>query len=306
VKEPHGTAGTDVIMPDQKDLPENAKALLAKLQKGPNVAVPSVYVHCLAFSDHAQLYLDNAVSMCRQDGADDFRVFGVLYCLRHGLELWLKCLLRNRQIDLFLAEAFNEPGLDFEGLMSSLGFKRKEKRPFQRALCTMRNVLVDGISLPDQDPTRVRQEVRWANKGLDHLRATPELQRDRFAMLCPVRLPTHSLESAWEATADLVESFSDAGRGIGQQLDVQARVSSSEFEALVALLQHYDPNGDAFRYPVSLDGNWHGDLPPLSLDALRDLAERARDTVLFFQVVRHVAYERATVSKASPFLHLSG
>lgn len=292
-------------MPPDKPLPPAAASLLRELQQGQNIAVPSVYAHSMAFSDHALLYLDNAVAFCRPDGVADFRVFAALYGVRHGLELWLKCLLRNQEIDRFLSHAFGHQEQSFAEVCDARGLTKKQKLPFQMSLCCLRNIIQDGMGFPDSDPWSKRMEETWADKGLVMLRGLPEMDRARFALGCQVRLSGHSLLALWNEAEHLVRSFHPSGGSYDPWLDIPApEVDPDEIGALVELLHHYDKDGDAFRYPASLNGSWHDGLPPLDLRVLGELAQRMVNTVRSVTSVREVAYEQATVSKANPFIHL--
>jgi len=290
---------------DKPPLPAAAAALLHELQQGKSIAVPSVYSHSMAFSDHALLYADNAVALCRPDGMGDFRIFAALYSLRHGLELWFKCLLRNQEIDRFLAHVFRHTDQSFSEVCEARGLSRSERIPFQRSLCSLRNIFEDGMRFPDSNPWSKRMEERWANKALVLLRGRPELNRSRFALSCQVRLPGHSLAALWAEAEHLVRSFHPSGGSYDPWLDVPPpEVAPDEFAALVELLHHYDQDGDAFRYPSSLDGSWHHGLPHFGLKPLGELASRLTSTIRSVMEIRRVAYEHATISRPSPFDHL--
>lgn len=293
-------------MPANMPIPPAAASLLRELQQGRNIAVPSVYAHSMAFSDHALLYLDNAVAFCRPDGVADFRVFAALYGIRHGMELWLKCLLRNQEIDRFLNHAFRQQQQSFAEVCEALGLTKKQKLPFQRSLCCLRNTIEDGMGFPDSDPWSKRMEEAWAEKGLVVLRGHPDMDRAEFAAGCQVRLSGHSLMTLWTEAEHLVRSFHPSGGGYDPWIDIPApEVDPDQIRALVELLHHYDKDGDAFRYPASLNGSWHDGLPHLDLRALGELARRMVNTVRSVTSVRQVAYEEATVSAASPFNHLT-
>jgi hypothetical protein len=284
-----------------REMPAPARVLLRQLQGGDDVAIPSVYVHSLAFSDHARLYFDNAAAISRPDGVGDFRVFAALYSLRHGLELWLKCLLRNDLIDRFLAQVFAVPEAEFTTLADSLGLSRKERVPFQRSLCCLRNVLVDGIKFPEADPWRQRMETRWADEAIEFLRQEPHLPRSRFAMSCHVRLPGHNVKELWEAARSHAACFIAKGETYAQRIAVPTPASGiEEIGALAELVAFYDEDGDAFRYPSSLDGGWHTELPHLDPVRLGELAGRMHDTVLCTSSLRSDAYDNATVSRPGP------
>src|SRR5690554_2025537 len=89
------------------------KDILSELQRGKHIAMLSVYLSSLVFSEHVRMYFENAKHLC-VGSASDFNVWGVLYGIRHGLELWLKCLIRNRIIDRFLESVFFFPSCSFD------------------------------------------------------------------------------------------------------------------------------------------------------------------------------------------------
>jgi hypothetical protein len=53
----------------------------------------------MAFNSHARAYLNNAAAICEDTGMSDYRIFMALYGIRHGIELWLKCVWSNERID---------------------------------------------------------------------------------------------------------------------------------------------------------------------------------------------------------------
>lgn len=282
------------------EISPQASALLAELQHGSNLAVPSVYPGSLAFSDHARLYFDNAAALCRTGAMDDFRVFGVLYHLRHGLELWLKCLLRNKMIDGFLARLYEDPAesLDLERVSNSLGLEPKQQKDLRASLCAFRNVGVDGMIYPEC--WKVRMESHWADRALVHLRGTGDEPRDSFAVFWRVRLPGHDLQALWEETGASV-------RGMHYPASCHARESFGalpsvgRIEAICSLLHHYDADGDAFRYPVSLAGKWHYGLPSLSLEALGGLSSELANAVGSFASFRGEVYSKAKLRDPWPY-----
>jgi len=287
----------------QREIPALASALLRQLQGGENAAIPSVYVHSLAFSDHARLYLDNAATISRPDGVGDFRVFAALYSLRHGFELWLKCLLRNDLIDRFLEQVFAVPKANFTMLADGLDLSKNERIPFRRSLCCLRNVLIDGTKFPEEDPWQQRMETRWADEALAYLRREPQLPRSRFAMNCHVRIAGHNVKELWAEARTHAASFIAEGEAYAQRIDVPSPASRiEEIGALAELVAFYDEDGDAFRYPSSLDGDWHSELPHLDLVRLGELATRMRDTILCTTSLRSDAYANATISRPRPYL----
>jgi len=284
-------------MIEKRLLPAGAKSLLQTLQSGDHVAVPSVYVHSLAFSDHATLYFDNAVAICRLDGKPDYRIFTALYNMRHGMELWLKCLVRNHLIDRFLSHSFRFPKSTVEEVGNALKLSKKQGSQFQQTLCCLRNTLVDEITYPDKDPWKECSGPIYAQEGLDFMRKNPSLQRFYFAAICRVQIAGHDLSKLWDGADSLLRSyFYDAERASELGGEEKTRQTPQEIRALCQLLHHYDPRGDAFRYPTSPQGDWYMDLPHMNLNRLRVVAQNMADTVRAIDSVRSQQYECTDVS----------
>src|SRR4051812_39580396 len=107
--------------------------------------------------------------MCRDVGMDDFRIFGALYQIRHGIELWLKCISRNVMIDRALASIFRPESSSFEEVVEATQQTSKHARQqLRKAVCVLRNVLEDRVVFPDCH--RVRIDDHWANKALAFMR----------------------------------------------------------------------------------------------------------------------------------------
>lgn len=276
----------------------DAATLLEELQCGENVAEADIYPSSLAFSSHAELFISNAAAMAEPDGMDDYRIFGVLYLLRHGMELWLKCFVKNAVIDEFLSQIFSSQG-GFNEIAEAVGQKEtKQKEPLRRALCVFRNVLEDRTVYPEC--WKVRMEERWAEKAVEFMRTNRKLPRERFASLCQIRMPSHGLKDLWlKAEAHIIELHPHVLSYSGI-VDVPLPESPARIRAMCELLDHYDPEGDAFRYPVSLAGKWHTGLPHFSLEALGKAAKLLAGTVCSFTAARTEAYESTTLSSPWP------
>lgn len=282
-------------------MPREAIALLDDLQHGSSLAVPSVRLDSLAFSHHAHLYFDNAAMLCRTRAMDDFRAFGALYQLRHGLELWLKCLLRNKMIDSFLASLYKEPGSPtLEGLADLLGLGSKEQqRELRASLCAFRNVTIDRLPYPRC--WEVRMEWRWAEKALIHLKDMGNEPRGSFAIFWRVSLPGHDLHALWkEIDAEVRDMHYSASRHGREAFDPMPSVE--RIEAICTLLHHYDKDGDAFRYPISLGGKWHHGLPSLNIEAVGRLSSELANATGSFALLRSEVYGEARLRDPWPLI----
>ncbi len=157
-----------------RELTPNARTLLAKLGDGSNVADAPANVGAFAYSTLARAFLSNARRLCLDDHMSDFRVYGALYSMRHGLELLLKCIARNDLIDTMLRSVMTI-GQPFGDVCTSLKLERKTKTSFQQALCTMRNILEDGITFPDCRTKNI--DLPSTERALEFLRKNPDLPR---------------------------------------------------------------------------------------------------------------------------------
>lgn len=282
---------------------QKAKELLSRLQEGKNIAVPSIYIDPLAFSDHAHLYFENAAALCRAPtNNNDFSIFSVLYNIRHGMELWLKCLLRNQLMDRFLTQTFQIPSATLEKISEKLGLQKSHRIQFQQTLCCLRNVYVEGIKFPDADPWAVNVGPSQANQGLEYLSEHPSLDRHRFALICRVQIGSHNLFKLWKEADHLIRSFHPNEMSLTPYYDGPAPgQTSDEVAEICHLLHSLDPGGDAFRYPATSKGHWHTHLPHFDLARLGTLAEGMANTVQSFEIIRDEAYNSATVSRPYPF-----
>lgn len=286
----------------ESSLSQSAKEILRELQTGENIAEPSVYPGSLAFSEHARLYLENAENLSGA-ATTDFAVFGVLYCIRHGLELWLKCFLRNFHIDQFLSGVAHQPEIKLGELIQSLkadGLHSKadgiSAGSIRDVISIMRKVLEDEESFPE-----CRKGSKWADKGLDYLRENRELPRQRFASLwtgCGLR--SHDLVTLWDAGAGReINDFYSQARSFPNEF-FENMTPRDRIRGVCDFFAHYDQEGEAFRYPLSNDQDWHFDLPSLSLDALAALASEFAQSVTAFQTLRRELYTIATIGNPRP------
>jgi hypothetical protein len=265
------------------ELTPAARGLLSRLGRGGADAEPTIYPGVDAFSDHAQTYFSNAAALCEHHNGHDFAVFGVLYGLRHGLELWLKWFIQSevlaqvvgasrRTQDLAtlitVAQSFPEESTKRE--------RQHRKDQLIKALCVMRNVdaqiLYPRCQIENIGETFAREQL---SKG--------RIDRYRLQLSWPVQVLCHDLRSLWSDAKHLVDLYSYEARtralhsGTGEPLTPEA------IGEVCDLLGTWDKDGDGFRYPCSLGGAWYMHLPPLNLRSLHKLAVALEATVLAFQ-----------------------
>jgi hypothetical protein len=274
-----------------------AEALLAQLRVGGNVAQPSANVGEFAYSTLARAFLSNAHGLCADVGLSDFRVYGALYSLRHGLELMLKCIVRNDLIDETL-RAMMTPGVSFEDVCNKLKLKKLERTQLLVAICAMRNVLEDRIIHPDCYTKNV--DAPSAARALRFARQNPDIERNRFAVVWTSTAFGHDLAELWTMAKPTVDSFAGDARRHAQEIGFPAPFTSRDLDPIVKLLGALDDGGDGFRYPSSLSGAWYAALPTLSLEALGRLIKRLESTCTVFESIREHCYSMATLGRPTP------
>lgn len=275
------------------ELSDGACELLRYLGSGDggSVGIPTVLPGSMAAFAHAQAYFDNAAKLCTDSNAPDFAVFGALYCVRHGLELWFKGLLTNARIDRALESIFNG-ARDVDAIANVIGItEKRQKEQLMRSLCVLRNYLQDGLTHP-----RCHTENMTSNHAVDAIGfivSNPNLERFQLALCWNVATsvrPPHSLGALW----------SEVGGILGELFyDVRLHHDSGEGKlwppedvaSMVNLLHYYDPSGDAFRYPASLEGEWYTKLPGINLPKLADAAHGLAVTMVAYEYYIEEAYQ---------------
>jgi hypothetical protein len=281
-----------------QSLSARAAHLLAQLQIGTNVADPTPNIGAMAYSSLARAFFSNARSLCQDEGLSDFRVYGALYSLRHGLELMLKCIVRNDRIDAALRE-LSRPGQSFDAVCAKLALKKRgDKELLRQAICVMRNVLQDGITYPRCFDENV--DPASAERALDYLRKNPNTPRDRFADVWTSGAIGHDLLVLWQESAPTVEDFAGNARRHAAEIGFAPPLTKDELEPIVELLAALDDGGDGFRYPSSISGAWYNAVPSLSLSAVGELVEKLEGTCVVFESVRDECYSMATVGRPTP------
>lgn len=286
------------------ELTPNAKALLAELRNGANVANPPANIGEFAYSALAQAFFSNARGLCRDVGLSDFRVYGALYSLRHGLELMLKCIVRNDLMDTTL-RALMTAGFSFADVCKKLGLegreKKRERKLLQQSLCTIRNVLEDGLTFPDCRTKNI--DAASAERAVRFLQQNPNLPRNRFGIVWSSTAFGHDLSDLWAQATSTIEAMAADAKRHAQEIGFPPPLTKVEIERIVELLAALDDGGDGFRYPSSLEGAWYVELPVLSLEALGALVSKLESTCNVFESVREHCYSMATIGHPTPQYH---
>ena len=254
---------TENVTDDTKpSLSTEAGRLLELWREGVSLAdskpVPSKFV----FSDHAHAYLKNAGRLAGS-GDPDFAIFGALFCLRHGLELWLKCLVRNHQLETFLAALIEEPSVEPKAAALRAGLREKFATTFN----------VGVAKLAGKPKLTVSESVVY-------LRDNPVRAEDLLMFCVNVQSVEHGLiPLLGRLREDEFDRLVDEAMIQHRKSPTGEIATAREVRTLIELLDFYDPDGDAFRYPMGLDGRWHSEVPPVSLRALANSATRVASLV---------------------------
>lgn len=273
----------------EADLPANASQLLRSLRGGRSrdIAEKDTFPGIGAFSDQAQAYFVNARALCGRNGPHDLAVLTSFYCIRHGLELWLKCMVKNQILDDVIHAirrrlSFDEvlqaayKGCEGEGKRVREE-KQQRRRQLVRALCVLRNYNAGIV-----DPQNM--EVNQGQQFAEELASTGHVEREHLAMHWAVPIHTHSLDELWRVGKDFIYEKYDGARdeswqGLGVEL-----ISLDKLQAICELFGTLDKDGDAFRYPCSREGNWFSGLPSINLRKLRALASELENLVISYDV----------------------
>jgi len=262
------------------ELTEGAEDMLDRLTGGDggDIAVPSVYPGLGAFEAHAHAYFDNAQNMCEDVRSHDFAVFGALYSIRHGLELWLKYLLQRSIIDDVVLASRKSQKLEDLFEAAECGNSPNKQKALVEALCVMRNVKA-GLKYPATRTVEIGET--YAQEFLSR----GKLDWRHLSIAWPVPLRGHDLRDLWKKAKLMVDTYSYDARAHSQMSGVGDPLSVADLEGICDLLGAWDEDGDAFRYPCALDGTWHIEIPPLNLRKLGELAGSLTSTVLSYEGV---------------------
>jgi len=289
------------FFPEASPLSEGGKALLERLQLGGNFSEPSPGWDAFAYSHHAEIFLNNARRLCEDDAMSDFRVYGALYTLRHGLELMLKCMSRNVQIDKIL-EILMRPEMTFINACASIWQSAKERRrkePILRhAVCAIRNVLEDHIEAPRCHTSNI--DDSFADRALAYFRSNPETDRFLFALHWPVASAGHDLNTLWGESEPVISAFAEAAERHAVEAGVSPPMTPPEMKSLVDMLWAMDDGGQGLRYPSSISGSWYFDPPRMSLQALGPLIYRLEETCKMYEAAREESYNESTFGRYGP------
>jgi len=287
----------------QRDLTPRAREFLRKLQQGSNVAEPRNYPAAGGYVTLARATLDNAVALCSTNRCDDFRVFSALYSVRHGLELWLKSLILDVEIDRVLRALPRDPtfGHVNEIVRRDRGDPREQRsaeRGLVYSLCHFRN-LARGLAYPESRERDI--DAEFCDDAISLIRAQQIEPRYKFACVWAVPLAGHDLAPLWARARGRFDDMAfnvhlHNQECIGAELLDEAQVASA-----CELFGALDPSGDAFRYPSSLSGDLHR-IDNVSLEALGRFASLLDNTVLAYGGAIDDAYQFSTLG--SPLPHL--
>jgi hypothetical protein len=258
-------------------LDEGAQEILAELTTGDgaDIALLDVYPGIDAWTTHAIAYFSNASALCDEPRAHDFAVFGALYCVRHGLELWLKWVIQKRVMEDVLASLHCGADLNELIRVAQVGSNDKRERKDRRiqlvrALCTIRNVEA-GLTHPACRKENISE--RFATERISN---GPPISGSILSIAWPIPVHGHDLKELWAAAEDSVRARYEA---LTEAPELGEAMQPDAIAGICALLGAIDPAGDGFRYPSSLEGDWYLHRPAINLRALGQLAESLEDSV---------------------------
>lgn len=168
-------------------------------------------------------------------------------------------------------------------MKGGISLKRKQLDAIQHSLCAMRNVDEDGIKFPRC--WKVNMTTSDAARALKFIQRNPKLPRYHLGYCWKVPIAGHFLDNLLEQAVPLLDLFHQDAQQQAQTSGCGHPLPREEISSAVELLDHLDHDGDTFRYPSSLTGEWHIQLPAVSLAALGDLAEALAETVLAYDSV---------------------
>ncbi len=134
----------------------------------------------------------------------DFRIFGALYCMRHGIELWLKAILQSETLDKVIDEILGSHGT-VKDIVSAAQLHSREVQPLERALCVFRNVWVDKLEYPDSQNCNIGEG--WARRAIEAIRERGYLRKHELATLWCERDKEHGLSELWKRANGLVSQM---------------------------------------------------------------------------------------------------
>jgi hypothetical protein len=243
-------------------------------------------------------YLDLASQLCTEPRSHDFAVFGAFYGTRHGLELWFKCMIINEMIDRTL-EAISDGAADVDAVVTIIGpLSKKQREHLCRSLCALRNVDEYKIVAPDCYTRNVSEAD--AARAIAHVKKHGQKPRYMLGYTWSVPIPGHSLQTLWQKAKPMIVELRSAVESNAQHSGCGHPTSVERLDAAIELFDKLDPDGDAFRYPSSLTGNWNTQLPCVSLPALGGLAREIQETVLGYDSFLTESYSFSKLRSPRP------
>lgn len=270
-----------------RELSSAATELLRTLKTGDNISQVRNYASPSGLADVAHALLDNAAHLAKNSSSDDFRIFGVLFSIRHALELWAKAFIQHDQ--LATAKAAIKSGQQFAEIVSALCMDESAKKAIKSirvglvaTLCRVRN-LARGLTFPEFMELEIGEE--FCGDALAMLRELGVLNGYRLSSVWAVPVAGHDLQDLWRrAEPTFTDMAYRAREEASMCLDDAAIITATQMAGVFELFGVLDPFGDAFRYPVSLRGVVHR-IEDLSLQALERLARELEHTLLAYDEV---------------------
>ncbi len=222
-----------------------------------------------AQSTYARLHLQNAADLLRASYHLDFAVPGALFLLRQGLELWLKCIASNLELDEILALVVRERP-SFEELSKqdvitrerSKDVAKKNRHALSRGLCAFRSVHVDGLRAPEI--WTKRNQGNFPDQSIQAVADRSDFSRELFGLFYVPLIGGHDLRRLWAVAKANISSRCLAINSYGSLCGCDEQMDLTLLDDLVEVLSRLDPDGDALRYPFSIRQEWHDQMPPMS------------------------------------------
>ncbi len=286
-------------------LTTGAQELLNELQRGSNVAEPRHYLAAEGYRHLARATLDNAVALCSTDSSDDFRIFSALYAVRHGLELWLKSLIIDVEIDRLLAGIAAGNTLDE---LKDIAIqdrpsrdRRQAERGFIRTLCQFRNLAL-GLRHPEFRGQEI--EERFCVDGIAKALAAAEKPRYGFDHAWAIPIAGHDLKPLWVRARARFDAVTSAANVYNQECVGVETLPAKQLSSACELFGSVDSGGNTFRYPTSIARGDFGDLhrmQRISLEALGRFASTLNNTVVVYGGTISDSYAESTMGHPLPY-----
>lgn len=263
---------------------------------------------------HAKAFLSNARDLASVGGDVDFQIFGVLYGIRHGVELFLKCMVQNRLVDDALVLMIREKAT-LEEVVKWLGkdehpaTARSRHEQLLAVLSAVRNIEVDRIAAPECwiENQATKEDPTFALEGHRYIQSNGHLPRYTVGYIWVPAVKTHNLLSVFKRAEKDLGAMHRAVCGYAEHTTGSEVLPVSTIAATCELFELWDPNGHAIRYasssgassPVQAHG-WNVHLPALSLEELGQLASDLDDTVEAYDNLLGECYAEAKLRSPHP------